>query len=394
METKTITINEVVTFSDIEKHIEDIGNGEQYKIRLPYKLNTSGSLGVEVALIQLIGTWLYTGDYKKIFHSYTKMEDLNSDSFGELCSSMYGIMTLALADEIWATGGEPIARSQALAPAVDIMNFLRKKDYSKAFKSRYFGVPCIRRDSYDKEFDVPLYNNKNIINEIPFTNLIINVLNSNFLSKTKTDFLSKLIDPSDLGRLIWELFSNTHDHGREDKKGNVIRRNLRGIVLQQQEIHNKYFENWLDGSKNTPLVNLRQDWSNISESKNLQMLDISAIDFGEGYAGLLSNIDIRDVGEDEEIFLTQKCMNENWSRTGRPNRGSGITKALECACKYRGFIRIRTGRVVVEKYYSKDSPSWKINREDLRFTGNYVRGVSFHISIPLIPFNSNLGTPY
>jgi hypothetical protein len=54
----TLSISDHESLTSLEEKTAQLTLDNQYKIRLPASLNTRGALGVEVALIQLIGTWL------------------------------------------------------------------------------------------------------------------------------------------------------------------------------------------------------------------------------------------------------------------------------------------------------------------------------------------------
>ena len=41
-------------------------------------------------------------------------------------------------------------------------------NYKNCFKSRYFGVPCIKTPTYDKEFHMPFYNSDQLIDSDAF----------------------------------------------------------------------------------------------------------------------------------------------------------------------------------------------------------------------------------
>ena len=95
---KTLEVKKAETLHSLEEKVRQLGSDVDYKLRLPASLNTRGALGIEVAVLQLIGTWLRSNNKKHIFHSHQKD---NADDFKELCESVYGIAVLSLVDEIW-----------------------------------------------------------------------------------------------------------------------------------------------------------------------------------------------------------------------------------------------------------------------------------------------------
>ena len=71
---KTLTISSGESLASIETKFAQLNDSDKYKLRFPAALNTKGAMGIEVAVIQLLGSWLATGSYRKVFHSYQKNE--------------------------------------------------------------------------------------------------------------------------------------------------------------------------------------------------------------------------------------------------------------------------------------------------------------------------------
>ena len=82
-----------------------------------------------------------------------------------------------------------------------------------------------------------------------------------------------------------------------------------------------------------------------------------------------------------------KCLEKGWSRLEDKSRGSGLTKVLNCIHKYKGWVRIRTGNLLLEKTFSEDD-SPQIKREDIQVMDVCVAGTSVHISLPLQGYKS------
>ena len=89
---KSLVIYRKESLESIEEKYKDLLLNKQYKLRLPSSINSAGALGIEVAVIQLIGTWLRRGEYKKIFHSY---QNSTVNDFEKICSSLYGLIWIS-----------------------------------------------------------------------------------------------------------------------------------------------------------------------------------------------------------------------------------------------------------------------------------------------------------
>lgn len=374
-------ISRVESLASIEAKTTALISDKQYKVRLTSGLNTRGALGVEVALIQMIGTWLKFNKKKKIFHSYQKN---TPESFQELCSSIYGIFALSMIEEVWDETKNKLPKGLVLDKAKRIIENLRNGDFKQSFTSRYFGIPYIKTLRYDKEFDMPFYNGEDVIKSDAFYRLIERILKENIGEYSRFESLTKIIEIKDLSDLLWETFKNTHDHGRHDLSGNIIPENFRSIIIQQQDITNVYLEHWCGENPSATQLEFKKNW--FEKSKKHYFLDLSVIDFGAGFIELAK----RKAGTEDSIDVFLQCLEKGWSRLEDKSRGSGLTKIINCIHKYKGWLRIRTGNVLLEKTFSEQDPS-KIRREDIRIMDTCVVGTSIHISLPLTGFNTSKG---
>lgn len=374
---KSLEIKREESLGSIEEKYRAILSDQQYKLRLPATLHSAGALGAEVALIQLIGTWLRIGEYKKIFHSYQKP---TANDFKKICSSIYGLTTLCLVDGVISESGDKIPRGMALQSAKKTIESLRTGNYQDCFKSRYFGVPCIKSPIYDKEFQMPFYNGDLVINSDAFFKQIKKIIEIKIGEKGRTSALESMIDFRDLSELLWELFKNTHDHGRENALGDQLALNFRGFLLQQNDLTKEYLDIWCGKSPSLAQKSLRKNWEHNKE-KNY-VLDISIVDFGVGFFDLAKTQAGGEVSDSGKTEVILKCFEDGWSRFPKRNRGSGLTKVLQCINKYHGWLRVRTDNIIIEKTFVKgESP--QITKDDISLSENKVVGTSIHISLRL-----------
>jgi hypothetical protein len=370
---KTLTISSGESLASIETKFAQLNDSDKYKLRFPAALNTKGAMGIEVAVIQLLGSWLATGSYRKVFHSYQKT---SSSDFKKLCSSLYGIAALALADEIWDSKGNIQSRAKVLAEAVDTIENLRIRKFSSCFKSRYFAIPCIKKPTYDREFEMPIYNNGEVIDSAAFYKLIQKILGDQIGGSSRFPRLDEAIGIHDLSDLLWEVFKNTHDHGRADSLGNNLPLNFRGLIIQQQDLSDGFLDSWCGENPTEAQEQFRSNWTGFG--KNRHILDLSVIDFGVGFVELAKD---KAKGNDD-IDVLLKCLEQGWTRLQRKNRGDGLTKVLNNVNRHSGWLRIRTGNLLLEKAFSSSSEV-NISRKDIRKLNHSVMGTSVHISIPL-----------
>lgn len=378
---KDLALGKSGSLSSIEDLMQKLQSEEKFKLRLPAKLNSRGALGIEAAVIQLLGTWLKSGNYQKIFHTY---QDATTEDFAKLCSSIYGIAALSLVDEVWDKIKVKQPRSMVLHEAKTIVENIRSRDFSKSFKSRYFGIPCITKPEYDREFHMPVYNNNNVIEGDAFYNLMKQIMSDTINGDTRFNRLENKIGLQDLSDLLWELFKNTHDHGRCDDDGDELDLNFRSLIIQQLDITPKYLTQWCGDSPTTAQLNFCQHlpkspyYDDTPETDKYHILDISITDLGAGFLNLAS--DKANKEDPKKVLL--KCLESGWSRLQSRSRGDGLTKVLEKVNRYKGWLRIRTGNLLLEKSFTNEN-NYQISESDITVLSNFVVGTTVHISIPL-----------
>jgi hypothetical protein len=365
-----VALNE--SLETIEKKLSNLNAGDNYKLRPVAGLKTKGALGIEVAVIQLIGTWIGKTE-NSVCHTY---HDSAPESFDELCSTIYGIAALSMADNVWSMTKERLSRSTVLSGAVASIGSLRAEEFSKSFKSRYVGIPCIRKPTYDKEFFMPIYNGDDVVDADAFYNIMKNALSDTIGDNSRYERFDNNVGLVEISNMLWELFKNTHDHGRHDEKGNELSSNFRSLIIQQQDVTDGYLDNWC-GNKPTNAQNIfRANLDN--KDGNNHILDISVIDFGKGFVELAKKKS--GLNSEKEIFL--KCLENGWSRLSKGNRGVGLTKVLKKVNEHKGWVRIRSGNLLLEKAFSAEGDR-EVTVNDITEMNSYVVGTSFHVSIPL-----------
>ena len=362
------------SLSSLENSVTELVGGGPYKIRLPASLHSKGALGIEVALIQLIGSWLGQNRHPKILHSY---QEGRPEAFNELCSAIYGIAALSLVDEVWDQHKNRLPRGLTLEQARYTIEALRNKEFSRCFKSRYFGVPYIKTPRYERENEMPFYNGGKIVNAGAFYRLMKMIVEEQIAGKNRLKNLLEMVSLEDLSDVLWELLKNSHDHGRETVSGNLLSRNFRSIIVQQQDISPLYLDMWCGEQPTDAQREFSSFWRERVKG-NLKFLDLSVVDFGEGFVELARSK--ASSNSEEEIFLS--CLEKGWSRLQGSSRGDGLTKVLNAVYKYRGWIRIRSGHFLMEKTFSENS-SASISSTDVTRMPQAVTGTSVHIALPL-----------
>ncbi|MBU2887474.1 hypothetical protein KO507_17045 [Gilvimarinus agarilyticus] len=359
------------SLSSIERKLSDLIKDKPYKIRLPAKLNNDGALGVEASVLQLLGTWIRKNRHKKIFHTYQKGE---AQEFSKLCTSMYGICALSLTDEVWDVSGERLKRGMVLNYAKDSVDALKRGDFANSFKSKYMGIPFIKTPSYDRELEMPLYNNSDVIESSAFYRIFENILREKIAGYSRFETLKKSIDLHDLSDLLWEVFKNTHDHGRSHVNGDSIATNFRTVIIRQPDIDKSYFDGWL-GDNPTPAQKKFVEYWKDKNFEKYPFIDLSVVDFGEGFVEMARG----KAGSLDGKMVFFQCLESGWSRLSGKSRGEGLSKVLSAVRKHNGWLRIRSGKFLIEKTFEAEMGE-SLSFGDIQEMDEEVSGVSFHVS--------------
>ncbi len=167
-----------------------------------------------------------------------------------------------------------------------------------------------------------------------------------------------------LGRIFFELFINTHEHGSRNKKRSqwlhpgvrVIYSN--GINLTKESI--------IDLVKAEPaLTNYLP-----ASSDKLRFVEISIIDSGLGYFDRWiadhpeEEIDSSSLTEEYRVF--KKCLSFRQSSSGADHKGNGLPVVMERLSELKGFMRIRSGHLSLYRDF-KAAPFTSIFPEDVDF---------------------------
>lgn len=202
-----------------------------------------------------------------------------------------------------------------------------------------------------------------------------------------------------LGRLFYELFLNTHEHGtRGLSRSEWLKPGVRIIyshginlneagatgISQKQPILSAYLKS-LDQKR--------------SMGNQKRFVEIGIVDSGLGYCGRWladhpSDGDKQDISVTEEYEIFKKCFTFRQTSTAKDNKGTGLPVVMDRLTKIDGFMRIRSGRLAVyrdfiESAYVSGGPcqfsDWVSGQivDNTLTTMSPAEGVAISLLIPL-----------
>lgn len=369
-------------FRDIEKLAEKIHASDLVKLQIPNTLSFSGAFGMEGAALQLLATWLRTPQ-PHILH--TSVQDpAESENFEDLCNSLFGLCSLRLSDVIWSAGKHEIDLSIALLPAVPIFSNMRDADFSHSFKGMYVTLPAIKsaviRGGKDRELDSPLYNGSAVVGATKFLEITEKCIAVALPQRSRN---SQIIEEvvAHISEIVRELFTNTHRHARSDVHENPLANNFRGIIFNGAEVTKARLEQ-ISKSGGGKLSLFLADWLP-KNNRKLQLLDITVVDSGPGFARRWNRLDKDEMTLDMEKKAVVECFKKHRSTDTSDSSGSGLSNILKDLRLLKGWFRLRTGRTLVEKSFFEHQGKVNISMEDVKGVNCFLEGVVFNIAIPL-----------
>lgn len=202
-------------------------------------------------------------------------------------------------------------------------------------------------------------------------------------------------DMEHLGRIFYELFLNTHEHGtRGHSRSEWLKPAIRLIYTNGINLTNEGVQGTLQGE---PVLS---NYLAAQDNDKKRFIEISIIDSGLGYAERwradCPDSDINDLTLNNEYEIFKKCFSFRQTSTLKDNKGHGLPVVMDRLTRLKGFIRIRSGRLALYRdfisnpYESQDNcefSDWNTrkNAKDELTEMSRVSGVSITLLIPLEP---------
>jgi len=151
----------------------------------------------------------------------------------------------------------------------------------------------------------------------------------------------------DIGAILHELFKNTHQWGRTDEQGAIIRRSVRGMLFEK---HNLTLD---DAQRCTSDGDPLRDFVShpeLADDGRLRLLEISVFDSGIGLAKqwhrhYASEQPFDSLTLGKEFDFCMNCLEQHKSTSRSPHKGYGLHEVMTTLSKLKAFLRLRTGRL-------------------------------------------------
>lgn len=157
-------------------------------------------------------------------------------------------------------------------------------------------------------------------------------------------------DQDHLGRIFYELFLNTHEHGScGNSRSKWLKPGIRVIYTNGINLKDEGVEGML---RSEPALTNYLSAQDPNIEKINRFIEISIVDSGLGYCGrwladyggINKTADIT-IYDEYEIF--KKCFTFRQTSSLKDYKGHGLPVVMDRLTKLKGFIRIRSGRLAL-----------------------------------------------
>ncbi len=360
-------------------------NSEKLRLRLPFKIRIGGGLGLEAMLIQAISTWARSQDQAAL-HTYVKY-DSKEIGFRDFSETFYGMCALALSSEIYCDDGiKRVPKSEAMLPAKEKSDLVSKLMFRDAYKG--FKVACLSLKSGGSNgLNRPLYNNSALVGQAAFEDVLEAAINATIPGGRKKLEMS---DESvrDVAFALRQIFKNADQHANADHQGNEYKRNAKGIIFNKTSVRQSDADLIFDSHRGKEYASRFFDDAAKLETKSF--FEISIFDSGPGFASRWLSKPYESISEREEIESIVKCFILHFSSKSSDADGGGLYAVLKVLSRTSGYLRLRTGRCLVEKYFDlQGEKSLIIDRGDINCGLPIVAGTVVTLVFPLFKGGKN-----
>lgn len=380
------------SLDQVERALQAVVQGET-ALQLPHSIKTNAA-GTEVALLQLIISWARRAPEHSTLRLHSKADDVRGqESFAR---TPFGLTALTMARVVQSQSGDELDRYGLLLMARDYVVAMAEKPLAvlREYDKSTFPFLCIdnaREYRRPKRFYIP---GTDRVRERPdFASLIKSC--ASLLPVHRKLRHPEIFEAA--ASLLYEAFQNTHDHAQTDYRGNILRRSVRGLLLNFQYVR-------LDalaqaGGASAPLQSYYRNWRpDIASAQHAQFLEIAIFDSGPGLArrwlkaepALAGRLPEGNAIEDEYRAVIQ-CLHKGATTKAGSTSGYGLFRIMHVVKRMGGLVRIRTGNLsLVKTFDGRDAPltSEDLQLEDLERGGYdiarraWAEGTSLSVLLP------------
>lgn len=394
----TLAIRRGDSMAEFERHLQQPDLGGQILV-LPSNIRGGGSLGRSVGLAQLVVTWAQRSTAPKV-----RMYIKQGGDYRPFVERLYGFAATYFAQSVTTQGNDANIRTDLMHSCRPRIMAMFKGTLADTAKGRK--VEFILAHHAQNQFHPTLYkrtptqaelldreqHGKLIAGPTMMANLLGRYTDEYRLTPTRElAYVKDLLhqDDNPLGHLLHESFRNTAEHAYLDMEGRIPARGMRSITIATHQVDRADLApSAVLGSEHLHAApyfeRLRNLFQPAYPKKNIDILEISVLDSGPGFARTISRRLSGDQTPDDDAALVAQCFKKHRSAKSGPASGIGLSRILEYINALKGFMRVRTS--TTESFFA-GSPSYDPTMDPAEFVHGGladIQGTSITFGIPLV----------
>ena len=387
--------------ADFERHLQRPDLSRRI-LALPTNIRGGGPLGRSVGLAQLVLTWAHRADSPK---ARTYIANPSPGAYSDFVAPLYGFAAAYFSHSITTRYLEDNIRMDLMRSSRDRIIAMSEGNLNGTAKGRK--VEFILVHGAHNQFHRPLYKQKPteadlmdrerhgelVADPIVMTNLLRHCLQQLKVASASEEraYLIEHLERADnpLGQLLHESFRNTAEHAYLEANGTVPLRGMRSLTIAIQQVEREQFTPSAVISSDQRRAcayfdRLKGRYRSHYKRKHIDVLEISILDSGPGFAETISRPRTPDCKSLDTVGLVAQCFKKHQSAKSGSSSGVGLNRVLESVHELNGFMRLRTS--TTESFFA-GSPDYSQTMDPRDFIQGElaeVQGTSLTVSIPLI----------
>lgn len=144
------------------------------------------------------------------------------------------------------------------------------------------------------------------------------------------------------GAMLFEIFSNTDQHGRKGINGESLKRAMRGLQVRFCSVLPSDLQRGTN--EFAPLQNYFSTLEPEVAKKQIRFIEFSVFDSGVGFAPSWLKQSSSEITPAEELSAIRACFVKGNTSKSDAGYGLGLPRVLSFLRQTGGFLRLRTGR--------------------------------------------------
>ncbi|WP_426344014.1 hypothetical protein ACN9MU_01390 [Pseudoduganella sp. R-32] len=350
-----------LTIEACEKFVSQLGESETDDLLLPIDTARTAFGGLAAA-IQAVNTWARLSRNRRIVLRQSQKSP--SLSISEASRRPHKFAGAMLAKEIVseANGTSSEMRSLVNRAAREAIELQASSPYGQQLGSLcWFAFVDHSTKGFDPNFYIEETKGKSLPRQLPQLKAVLKAMLEK--SSLVAGGAQPIKEPQleDLGRMFFELFLNTHEHGsRARQRKDWIRPGVRVIYTNCINLSAADVSVMI---KDEPALTNYLSSQLPDQNGRYRFAEISIVDSGLGYYERWhSDKNMKFEGPftlNDEYETFKKCFSFRQTSSGEDNKGNGLPVVMDRLTKLRGLMKVRSGRLSLFRNFIVDP--YKLN---------------------------------